>query len=175
MKYFLSLLFATAILMGNATAQIDAISKHFEKYMDDERFTMVYVSPKMFQMLDRLAPDDVKDPEADVVLDIAKDLRGIRILTTEESPLQHYKEFNSIIKKSQYEPLMLVRDKGQDVNFLIDEDGDVIKELLMMVGGSDEFVMLSFVGNIKLDKLARLSDQISLPGGEHLDKLEDKN
>lgn len=172
MKYLLSFLVIAVMAIGPATAQSDAISTYFDKYMDDENFTMVFVSPKMFQMLDRLTPSDVDDPDADVVLDVAKDLRGLRILTTDVNPNKYYAEFKAVFDKSKYEPLMLVRDKGQDVNFLIDESGDMIKELLMLVGGKDEFVLLSFVGNIKLDKLAKLSEQISIPGGEHLDKLE---
>ena len=175
MKYLFSTLIAMICSVSLMTAQSDAISKYFDKYMDDERFTMVFVSPKMFQMLDRLAPEDVNDPDADVVLDVAKDLRGLRILTTDQEPQKFYNEFKAVFDKSSYEPLMLVRDKGQDVNFLIDEDGDHVKELLMLVGGKEEFVLLSFVGNIHLDKLSKLSNQISLPGGEHLDKLEDKN
>lgn len=160
------------ICVGSLNAQSDAISSYFEKYMDDENFSMVFVSPKMFQMLDRLAPEDVDDPNADIVLEVAKDLRGLRILTTDVNPTKYYADFKSILDKSKYEPLMVVRDKGQDINFLIKEDGNQVRELLMMVGGKEEFVMLSFVGNISLDKLSKLSDQISIPGGEHLDKLD---
>jgi len=175
MKYFLSVLFICTVAVTSTFAQADAISQYFDKYMDDERFTMVYVSPKMFQMLDRLAPEDVNDPDADIVLDIAKDLRGLRILTTDQNTVQFYNEFKARFDKSSYEPLMLVRDKGQDVNFLINESGDMIKELVMLVGGKDDFVLLSFTGNIDLDKVSKLSKQLNIPGGEHLEKLEDKN
>jgi len=175
MKYLLSFLIIGMFTISTGFAQSDAIVKYFEKYMDDDRFTMVYVTPRMFQMLDRLAPEDVNDPDADVVLDIARDLRGLRILTTDSNTRTFYKEFKSKFDNSAYEPLMLVRDKGSDVQFLIDESGDSIRELVMLVGGEDEFVLLSFVGNIKLDKVSKLSKQLSLPGGDHLEKLEDKN
>lgn len=175
MKYLLSLLIVAFGAVSQMSAQSDAISTYFEKYMDDEKFTMVFVSPKMFQMLDRLSTDDISDPDADIVMDIAKDLRGLRILTTDVDPLKYFTEFKSVMNKTKYEPLMMVRDKGQDINFLINEDGNSIKELLMLVGGKDEFVLLSFVGDIKLDKLSKLAKEISIPGGEHLEKLEDKN
>lgn len=163
------------ISVSTGFAQSDAIVKYFDKYMDDDRFTMVYITPRMFQMLDRLAPDDVSDPNADVVLDVAKDLRGLRILTTENNSRAFYSEFKAKFDNSSYEPLMVVRDKGSDVQFLIDESGDTIRELIMLVGGNDEFALLSFVGNIDLDKISKLSKQLSLPGGDHLEKLEDKN
>ena len=175
MKYLLSILVIGLFSITSGFAQTDAIEKYFNKYMDDERFTMVYVTPRMFQMLDRLSPDDVEDKDADVILDVARDLRGLRILTTDVNTKSFYQEFKSQFDKSSYEPLMLVRDKGSDVQFLIQESGDIVKELIMLVGGSDEFVLLSFVGNIHLDKVSKLSKQLSLPGGDHLEKLEDKN
>ncbi len=175
MKYLFTFLAITVLSISSSFAQADAIANFFEKYMDDERFTMVYVTPRMFQMLDRLSPDDIDDPDADVVLQVAKDLRGLRILTTDQNPQGFYKEFNAKFSKSNYEPLMLVRDKGSDIQFLIDESNDYIRELVMLVGGQDEFVVLSFTGNIDINKVSKLAKELSLPGGEHLEKLEDKN
>ncbi len=174
MKYLLSFLVVGILSISTGFAQTDAIVKFFDKYMDDDRFTMVYVTPRMFQMLDRLGADN-EDPNGDVIMQVAKDLRGLRILTTKENPVAFYKEFDTKFNKSAYEPLMLVRDKGSDVKFLIEETGDYVRELVMLVGGAEEFVMLSFVGNIDLNKVSKLSKQLSLPGGEHLEKLEDKN
>ncbi|RMD75878.1 MAG: DUF4252 domain-containing protein, partial [Bacteroidetes bacterium] len=38
----------------------------------------------------------------------------------------------------------------------------------------DEFVMLSFVGNIDLKKIGELSKVLNVEGAEHLEKLEDQ-
>jgi hypothetical protein len=68
---------------------------------------------------------------------------------------------------------MTVRDEGTNVEFLVKDTGDIINELLLLVGG-DEFVMMSFVGNIDLDKISKLANSLDIDGAQHLDKLEDK-
>lgn len=149
----------------------DAIAKYFEKYMDNEDFTMVYISPKMFQMVAKVTPEDM-DPE---VKDVINNLKGLRILTTEHNSGTFYKEAKSMINTKEYEILMTVRDEGQNVEFLVKDTGDVINELLLLVGGGDdEFVLMSFVGNIDLNKIAKLANNIDIDGMEHLKNLEDK-
>lgn len=157
------------VAIASSFGQADAIEKYFDKYMDDENFTVVYVSPKMFQMISKIAPDEMDD-DTKAVID---DLKGLRILTTEYNTKAFYKEAKSLIDTKEYEVLMTVRDDGTNVEFLVKDTGDIINELLLLVGG-DEFVLMSFVGNIDLDKIAKLANSIDIDGAEHLDKLGDQ-
>lgn len=166
----LSLFLAMMVVaIASSFGQADAIEKYFDKYMDDENFTVVYISPKMFQMISKIAPDDMDQDTKDVI----KDLKGLRILTTEYNTKAFYKEAKSLINTGEYEILMTVRDEGTNVEFLVKDTGDVINELLLLVGG-DEFVMMSFVGNIDLDKISKLANSLDIDGAKHLDKLDDK-
>ncbi len=156
-------------------AQSDAIARYFDKYMNDDRFTVVFVSPKMFDMVSKM---DLQtgDPQAQAALDIIKDLQGLRILTTEVTPLKFFQEAKDMLPGKGYEVLMTVRDNksGDNVEFLVKEAGDKIHELLLLVGSSDEFVMLSFTGAIDLKKIGELSKVLNVEGAEHLEKLEDQ-
>jgi len=153
--FFLAMFFATAM-----TAQEDAISKYFSKYVDDERFTVVYVSGKMFELINKMELD-LDDEEAEAVLSVVKELKGLRILTTEEDGMGFYNEAVSIIDTKGYETLMTVREGGSEhVNFLIKEDaaGGIIDELLLLVGGEEgEFVLVSFIGKIDLEEVGKLA------------------
>jgi hypothetical protein len=155
--------------VGMAFSQADAIEKYFEKYMEDENFTVVYISPKMFELVAKVTPEDMDQDVKDVI----KDLKGLRILTTEYNTAAFYKEAKSKINTNEYEVLMTVRDDGNNVEFLVKDTGDVINELLLLVGG-DEFVLMSFVGNIDLNKIAKLAKNIDIDGMEHLDKLKEE-
>ena len=173
LKKLISLSLMLAFLIP-LNAQEDAISKYFDQYMEDDRFTVVYVSSKLFSMFSKI-DIDTNDEEAQAVLDIAKDVRGLRVLTTETTPRQFYDEAKAKINTKGYEVLMTVRDKGDDnVEFLVKEEGDIIKELLLLVGGDDEFVLLSFLGNLDLDKISKLAKTLDVDGAEHLEKLEDR-
>ncbi len=158
-----------------ANAQVDAISQYFEQYMDDERFTVVYISSKMFQMVSKLDIDELEDDDAQDIVNVIEDLRGLRILTTEENTMAFYKEAKQKINTKGYEVLMTVRDKGEEnVEFLVKENGDKIEELLLLVGGEDDFALISFVGNIDLDKISKLSKSLDVKGMEHLEKIDDQ-
>jgi len=149
-------------------AQVDAIDRFFEEYQDDEEFTMVYVSPKMFQMFAKVAGD-----ELDVELQsLVKDLKGLKVLKTEKNALQVYKEAVKKIPTNEYEVLMTARDDGQNIKILTKTKGDdIIEELLLLVGGKDEFVLVSFVGNINLNDLAKVAGKLNIDGVKHLEKL----
>jgi vacuolar-type H+-ATPase subunit F/Vma7 len=174
MKYLSMIIIAVLGFSFNATAQDDAISKYFNKYADDEKFTVVYISAKMFEMLGKLDLDNVGDKDTEAILEIVKDMRGLRVLTTEHNAVQVYNDALKTINTKGYEQLMTVRTEDENVQFLVKESGDVINELLLLVGEADEFVMVSFVGNIHLDKISKLAKVLDVEGAEHLEKLEDQ-
>lgn len=172
MKNFilLPLLFSTLLV----TAQADAITRFFKNYADDERFTSVYISPKMFQLVSKIKIDDMDQD----LLDVLKTLKGLHILSTEVNPQAFYKEAISKINVPEYEQLMKVRDKGEDVLFLTKyntADNSKLDELLMLVGDEEEFTLVSFIGNIDLNKIGKLGRALKIDGSEHLDKLPKKN
>ena len=73
--------FILLCFVGSMYAQNNAIDKYFDQYKDDERFTMVYISPKMFEMAVKVAEENVEDE----VVDMLREIEGLKILTTEES------------------------------------------------------------------------------------------
>lgn len=166
MKYsILILAFLGMSLQG--MSQVDAITKYFNQYVEDTSFTVVYVSPKMFKMIAKLSEDEV---DADVQ-QIINDLKGLRVLVSEKNGMKYYNEAIKKINVNEYEELMTVRDGEQNVRFVVKERNDVIEELLLLVGGPDEFVMVSFVGEIDLDKISKLAKAADINGLEHLEKV----
>ena len=164
-------LFSLAILLFlglSVNAQNDAIDRFFETYQDNEEFTMVYVSPKMFQMFAKVAGDEL-DAE---LQGLVNDLEGLKVLKTETNSLQVYKDAIKKIPTNEYELLMTARDDGQNIKILTKTKGeDIIEELLLLVGGEEEFILVSFVGNINLNDLAKVASKMDIEGVKHLEKL----
>jgi vacuolar-type H+-ATPase subunit F/Vma7 len=174
MKYLSLILIAVLSFSVSASAQDDAISKYFNKYADDEKFTVVYISAKMFEMLGKLDLDELEDKETEAIMEVVKDMRGLRVLTTEHNAIQVYEDAIKTINTKGYEQLMTVRTDEENVQFLVKESGDVINELLLLVGEANEFVMVSFVGSIDLNKISKLAKVLDVEGAEHLEKLEEE-
>ena len=151
--------------------QEDAITKYFNKYIDDTRFSAVYISPKMFTMVSKIEIENM-EPE---VQEVIRSLKGLRVLHTEQNAMQYYQEALKAINTNEYELLLTARDNGENVRFMVKSNGDIVQELLMIVGGEKNFAMLSFLGNIDLKKIGKLAKALNIDNLQYLNKLEEKH
>ena len=152
-------------------AQRTPVDELFDKYSGKEGFTSVYITSYMFSMFSDLETDD---PEFD---ELMKNLKGIKILATDESyngNANFYKEIIGKLPLSQYKELMVIKEKDQDVKFLINEKNGKIVELLLIAGGKDENALISIQGNIDLKNISKLSKSMQIEGLKHLEEI-DKN
>jgi hypothetical protein len=155
-------------------AQGDAISKFFNKYQNDETFSQVTVSSKMFSLFTNMEVESKEDQE---VLDAISKIRGLRILAKENArnARELYKEAFALIPSKDYEELMTVRDEDQDMKFLIKDDGKgKISELIMVMGGNDEFMVMSLFGEIDLKQVSRIGKKMDISGLKKLEKIDEK-
>ncbi|WP_333820418.1 DUF4252 domain-containing protein [Ohtaekwangia sp.] len=169
-------IFAIALILvavNGAFAQ-DAISKFFTKYQGDESFTQVTVSSKMFSLFTNMEVDSKEDQE---VLNAISKLKGLRILGKENTSDARalYKEAFALIPTKEFEELMSVRDKDKDMKFLIKESGGKISELVMIMGGTDDFMILSLFGEIDLKQVSKIGKKMNVDGLQKLEKMNDGN
>jgi len=152
----------------------DAISKFFSKYQNDESFSQVTVSSKMFGLFTNMDAESEEDKE---VLNAISKLKGLRILAKDDTrnARELYKEAFTLIPMKEYEELMSVRDKDKDMKFLIKENGGKISELLMVMGGNEQFMVLSLFGEIDLKQVSRIGKKMDVKGLENLDKMDKKH
>lgn len=157
-----------------AQAQSDAISKFFTKYQNDESFSQVTVSSKMFNLFTNMEVQSKEDQE---VLNAISKLKGLRILAKEQTRDSRalYKEAMAMIPAKEYEELMTVRDKDKDMKFFIKETSPgKISELVMVAGGNEEFMVLSLFGEIDLKQVSKMGMKMDVDGLKNLEKLNEK-
>ncbi len=174
MKNLLMMLPLLLLAAGSAMAQNDGITRFFNQYVDDERFTVVFVSPKMFQMVAKIETDD---EDWNKFRDVVKDLGGLRVLTADSigNGVAMYKDALSRVPVGEYSELLTVRDGQENVRIWIKDSGNTIQELLLLVGSPEEFTLLSFTGKIDLDKISTLSRTLDIKGADKLEKIKQKN
>ncbi|MEN8248535.1 MAG: DUF4252 domain-containing protein [Bacteroidota bacterium] len=166
----------TLVLMAFASvgfAQNDAISKFFSKYEDDENFTQVTITARMFSLFADL---DVEDQEDQELVDAISKVKGLRILAKDEiekeEAVKLYKEAFKLIPEDEYDELMMVKDKDANMKFLIQEEGKIITELLMIMHSNNSFFLLTLVGDIDLKQISKMSKTMDIDGFEHLENIE---
>jgi hypothetical protein len=168
MKIIRMLLFS--MIAVSAYAQKSPVDVIFDKYAEKDGFTTVYISKQMFSLFASNESNDNKDDFARII----SGLESIRILTVEDSVLNTklnlYKELTKDLPIDQYEQLMVVKEKKQNIKMMVRKSKGKILEFLMIGGGEDNF-LISITGNIDLKSVAKLSNAMNIKELENVDKL----
>ena len=167
MKTFLFLA-VLAISPIFASAQPEAISRFYDKYKTYEHVTDV----KLQGWLLKIASNFTEEEQATKILD---KITYLRVLVMEEGNLVQPDEYRRLVKdihQSQFEQLLTIRDGGDDIGFYIREKGDTITDVVLLVNGSDGFILLSLEGLLKFSDLNDL--HIDVEGANHFEKLPEK-
>lgn len=167
-----SMIIAAMVMMAVAAqAQSDAIAKFFSKYQNDENFSQVNISGKMFSMMANL---DGNTPEEKAMISAISKIKGLKILKRDETRLSRdlYKEAMAMIPAGEFEELMTIRDKDKDMKFYTKESGGKISELVMVMGGNDEFLLMTLFGEIDLKEMGKIGRSVNIDGLQNLDKIK---
>ncbi|QSE96081.1 DUF4252 domain-containing protein [Fulvivirga lutea] len=162
-----------AVLVAFAANGQDAISRFFDKYADDETFTNVTITSRMFSLFTDLEMESKEDQE---ILDAISKLKGLKILAKEEvNGKAMYKEALGLLPKGEFDELMSIKDEDKDMKFMIKENDKKISELVMIMGGDKEFFILTLFGEIDLKQVAKISKAMDIDGLDNLNKLDKGN
>ena len=176
------------ILLALITVSLSWGQDIFEKLEYDDSVSYFSISPKMFEMLTKLSIE-TNDPEADQFIKLVQDIKSFKVITSESTAIAD--EISSWVDKHiktvKMEELMRVRDQDASVNFYVKsgKNDDLVEELLMFVTDikaekinlgdrKPETVLLFLSGDIDLTQISKLVNQMNLPGGQQLSKLNEK-
>lgn len=155
----------------------------FDKYEDLDNVSAVVVNESMFRLLSKINVE-VDDKEAKDFMDIAQNLKNLKVFITEDKQVSTDMEatMEKYLKSASLQELMRVKDKDANVKFYIKsgKDEDHVSELLMFITGIKnkdveidnrkiETVLLSLTGDIDLNKIGSLTKKMNLP--EELNKV----
>ena len=122
-----------------------SVKRFYNKYKHSENVTNVKVQGWMIKSVLTF----VEDFEGE---DIVKKVTKLRVLTMENGNLVSKKDLRNLIKgvkAENFEDLMTVRDGTTNIRFMIRDSNDKIKDLLVIVSESDEFILISIFFFIK--------------------------
>jgi len=171
MKKIVIFVFAVFLAL-NVSAQNNAISKHFSQFQRDTSFTKVSVTSRMFSLFTEIEADDEDEEE---ILAAMSKLKGIKALIKNGSGKTndlYYDALEVVQKDGGYEELMTVEDGTENIYFTIREEGDKISELLMVIGGNENFMVMTLFGEIDLNSIAKLSRVLKIKGMDAFQALD---
>ena len=164
----ISMFLLSLTMMGQGTV----ITKYMNQYSDNEKFTKVSVSQKMFSLFTNLQVGSAAEKE---FLQAASKLKGLKVLMADSIPNSAvlYKQAVTDVNKAAYEELVSVKDIRGNMLFSIKETNGIISELIMVVGGKDQFIMVSLYGEIDLKNISKIAQQMHINGLDQLKHIDD--
>lgn len=156
------ILFLLVLLVGVVNAQDRAIRKTYHKYNHIDGITTLTIPRFVIRFAAFIGPGE--NPEWDVIRNIHK----IKILAVEnEYWNKHINLYDEVMKNwniAEYEPLVTVNEKDQNVVLLAKMKGQNISEFVVLVGGDDN-ALIYIKGDIPFSSLQELTGNIDfIPG-----------
>ena len=165
----------------------------FERYANNDDVTLVSISPNMFKMLGQMSLN-LDDPEAQEYLEMVTSIKNLKVLVSSDQGISNemLNWVNQQVLKQDLDELVSIKDQVTDITFYVKEGKkeDYVEQLLMYVNekvDSDieksnfnikdneiKAIVMLLEGNINLNKISKLTDQMNLPGGDLLRKAQKK-
>ena len=165
----------TIIMASFATyAQGKVVNKYFNQLADNDQFTKVSISSKMFSLFTELEAGSEAEEE---FLKAVSKLKGLKVIASDSigNAAKMYSQALKDIDAAGYDELMSVKDAEENMRFSIKESGGKIEELLMVVGGKKRFVLLSLYGEIDLKNISKIARSMNVGGLDNLSKIDADN
>ncbi len=161
-----------AIIAVNLMSQ-SAVDKIFDKYSGQEGFTTVYITKYMFDLFRDMDKNNGNDELEEAI----GKLNSIKILATDgdaetKTNINLYTEVMKELPESDYKELMVIKEKNENVKFLIKEKNKIIEELLLLVGSPNESVLIIIQGDIDMKNIAKIAESMDIKGMEKLEEME---
>ncbi len=147
------------------------VTKYMDKYEDDETFTKVSVSSKMFSLFSEM---EGSEEDEQLFYDITSKLKGMKVVASEKvsSPKALYDGAISDVEKAGFEELMTVKDAEENVKISIREKGGIIEELILVAGGKEKFAIVSLYGEIDLKQISKLASLMRVNQLKYLENID---
>ena len=163
-----NILIAIAILAipMSGFCQHESIENFYNKYIENEKVTDINLNGWVLSLASLIA--DEKTGE-----EVLEKITQLRIMVADEKNIVSKTDLKQLMKdvrKNSFEDLMTVRDGNDRINFMIREKADgTITNVLVIVNGDTEFILLSLEGALNFEDLKKL--QFDVEGGDVFTKL----
>lgn len=176
-KQLIKIIVIIALLLPLSVFAQSDFNKLYDKYAGQDGFTSINISPEMFKFLGSI---DMNDSSSDSkqAQNVMQQLEGLKMLVYAKpegkTGIDFFKEINRNLPIEDYTELMTIKDSDSDIRFLIKKAGENrISELLMIVKGDDEVLIMSMTGDIDMNTISDISNSLDMKGMENLEKINE--
>lgn len=162
MKTFLlaTLLFALPVTVF---CQNKAANKFYRQYKNEKEVKSFRLPGWLINLGGKIGGTFAEEEEAQIALPLLKHIKKTRFMMSEEGggpPTKAINELVKDLKNFDYEDMIIVREGNTNVNIMAKMDGDVIKNMLILVKDEGDFVYLSMKAKLPVKELGKIIKQL---------------
>jgi hypothetical protein len=160
MKNILLALFLIAVPVSVFT-QNRALNKFYRQYKKGNDVQNMKVPGWLIRFGGKIAKKHVDSKEEKLALDLLKNFGAVRFMYSEDEsavPGEAVEKLRKDLLKDQFDDLIMIRDGEMNLQMMIREEGDVIKNFFMLYNDTEdgEMVFISAKTSIHLQQLSEL-------------------
>lgn len=147
---------AAVLLTAAAHAQTAGLNDFIETHKQDKGFTYAFLSKDLFEVA---AKADVADQDWKKLQNVVRNIGALRILAADDldTAPDLYRDAKTRVDADAFDELLTVRDGQDNVRIWAKSEGAVVTDLVLLVGTSNEFVLVCFAGALELNNLPELA------------------
>lgn len=158
-----TLLFLVCLTMANFISAQSSVKSVVKQLKKTERYEGVSIPGWLVRLGLKLVPDDELDNETRGIFNLASKIKHVRIASTKldiskynaKAIVQNFAK--KIRDKDQFEDYVSVRSEDTNLNILVQEEDDTIKNLVIMTEDQGEISFIHLKTDITVDDLKKIS------------------
>ena len=141
---------------GITYAQNNTFKSLLNKYENEDDVIIVSMSKSMLKVV----PDKIINGDVNLKNIVPKIESLLLILSTKSSMKEKMSlEFKSLTDKNKnYEELIRIKDGKSNIIFNVNKQGDIIKELILLVNEESNFAAIQILGNFTIEDIQKITN-----------------
>lgn len=146
-----------ALLLVTVAGYAQAERNIYKKYSDEENVSAVYISPAMFKMMGRIPSMNLGDGDKDIT-PVIRSLSGMYLIDSENREVSEKlkADVQKMVRSSEFELMMEVKDSGETVNVFTSGKGDNLTGFVLLSSDGPDCTFISLSGNMSRKKLEEI-------------------
>lgn len=167
MKQLFSAVLAIAFFATAAVAQNTSLQAFIDRYKNDEAFTYAFLSKDLFEVAAKM---EVQENDWKKLHNVVKNIGSLSVLVADSitDGTALYREALAAVPTEDFDELLTVRDGKDNVRIWIREEDRVVSDLVLLVGSTEDFVLICFAGNLELGNITELAALFDAADAEQL-------
>lgn len=165
------IILSLSLLVFAFNLQAQNLDDIFDKYSEKDGFSVVYITQSMMDFFKDIEVD-ASEAEIKDMQDAISGLENVKVLSYNGTNNRGNFENEVTSALKNFEELMIVKEKGQTVKIMMQRQGNIVKDLVIFVNGTDEIAFVRVKGEIDMNKISKLSKYMNIDNFEHLENID---